>query len=53
MVQMQSANAWEELSDQIEDYLTTISLADMMAKEEVKSLSLDHDLRQKKQIKTQ
>jgi hypothetical protein len=25
----------------------------MMAKEEVKSLSLDHDLRQKKQIKTQ
>jgi Rrf2 family iron-sulfur cluster assembly transcriptional regulator len=41
---------WEELSEQIEDYLTTISLADMMAKEEVKSLSLDHDLRQKKQI---
>ncbi len=38
---------WEELSEQIEDYLTTISLADMMAKEDVRSLSLDHDLRQK------
>jgi Rrf2 family iron-sulfur cluster assembly transcriptional regulator len=38
---------WEELSEQIEDYLTTISLADMMEKEEVRSLSLEHDMRQK------
>ncbi len=36
---------WEELSEQIQDYLTTISLADMMENEEVKSLSLHHDLR--------
>jgi Rrf2 family iron-sulfur cluster assembly transcriptional regulator len=43
---------WEELSEQIEDYLTTISLADMMEKEDVRSLSLDHDLRQKTQILT-
>lgn len=37
---------WEELSEQIQDYLTTISLADMMENEEVQSLSRDHDLRQ-------
>lgn len=37
---------WEELSEQIEDYLTTISLADIMEKDEVKSLSLAHDIRQ-------
>ncbi len=37
---------WEELSDQIQDYLTTISLADMMENEDVKALSRDHDLRQ-------
>ena len=37
---------WEELSDQIKDYLTTISLADMMENEEVQELSRDHDLRQ-------
>ena len=37
---------WEELSEQIEDYLTTISLADMMEKEDVRSLSLEHDMRQ-------
>ena len=37
---------WEELSDQIQDYLTTISLADMMENEEVQELSRDHDLRQ-------
>ncbi len=37
---------WEELSEQIQDYLTTISLADMMENEEVKQLSHDHDLRQ-------
>ena len=37
---------WEELSDQIKDYLTTISLADMMENEEVKELSRNHDLRQ-------
>ncbi len=37
---------WEELSEQIQDYLTTISLADMMDNDEVKQLSADHDLRQ-------
>lgn len=37
---------WEELSEQIQDYLTTISLADMMENEEVQMLSRDHDLRQ-------
>ncbi len=37
---------WEELSEQIQDYLTTISLADMMENEEVKMLSRNHDLRQ-------
>ena len=37
---------WEELSDQIQAYLTTISLADMMKNEEVQSLSRSHDLRQ-------
>ena len=40
---------WEELSDQIQDYLTTISLADMMENEEVQELSRDHDLRQSPQ----
>ena len=37
---------WEELSEQIHDYLTTISLADMMQDEEVVELSRSHDLRQ-------
>lgn len=37
---------WEELSEQIQDYLTTISLADMMQNEEVVALSQSHDLRQ-------
>ncbi|MFT5503120.1 MAG: Rrf2 family iron-sulfur cluster assembly transcriptional regulator [Gammaproteobacteria bacterium] len=37
---------WEELSEQIQSYLTTISLADMVAQEEVKALSRHHDLRQ-------
>ena len=36
---------WEELSEQIQSYLTTISLADMMEDEEVKLLSRHHDLR--------
>lgn len=38
---------WHELSSEIEDYLTTISLADMMENEEVQALSRAHDLRQK------
>jgi len=37
---------WDELSEQIHDYLTTISLADMMQNEEVVELSRSHDLRQ-------
>ena len=37
---------WEELSEQIHDYLTTISLADMMQDKEVVELSRSHDLRQ-------
>ena len=37
---------WEELSQQIQNYLTTISLADMMQNEEVVELSRNHDLRQ-------
>jgi len=37
---------WEELSAEIEGYLTTISLADMMHNDEVRELSLAHDLRQ-------
>jgi len=37
---------WEELSEQIQNYLTTISLADMMQNEEVVELSRNHDLRQ-------
>jgi len=37
---------WEELSAEIENYLTTISLADMMQNEEVRALSRAHDLRQ-------
>ncbi len=37
---------WDELSAEIERYLTTISLADMMANEEVQELSRAHDLRQ-------
>ncbi len=40
---------WEELSDQIHEYLTTISLADMMENDEVKELSRSHDLRQSPQ----
>lgn len=38
---------WEELSEQIQNYLTTISLADMMQNNEVVALSRSHDLRQK------
>ncbi len=38
---------WEELSEQIQNYLTTISLADMIQNEEVMALSRSHDLRQK------
>ncbi len=38
---------WEELSTEIENYLTTISLADMMQNDEVQELSRVHDLRQK------
>jgi len=37
---------WEELSAEIENYLTTISLADMMKNDEVLELSRAHDLRQ-------
>ena len=37
---------WEELSEQIQNYLTTISLADMIQNEEVVALSRSHDLRQ-------
>ncbi len=37
---------WEELSTEIENYLTTISLADMMKNDEVRELSRAHDLRQ-------
>ncbi len=37
---------WEELSTEIENYLTTISLADMMQNDEVQELSRVHDLRQ-------
>ena len=37
---------WEELSAEIESFLTTISLADMMQNEEVKELSRAHDMRQ-------
>ena len=37
---------WEELSAEIENFLTTISLADMMQNEDVKELSRAHDLRQ-------
>ena len=38
---------WEELSAEIQNYLTTISLADMMQNDEVQELSRAHDLRQK------
>ena len=38
---------WQELSNEIENYLTTISLADMMRNNEVQELSRAHDLRQK------
>ena len=37
---------WEELSVEIHNYLTTISLADMMQNDEVRELSRAHDLRQ-------
>ena len=40
---------WDELSAEIEGYLTTISLADMMHKDEVQELSRAHDLRQDQQ----
>ncbi len=40
---------WEELSTEIENYLTTISLADMMQNDEVQALSRAHDLRQQRQ----
>ena len=39
---------WEELSAEIENYLTQISLADMMQNDEVQALSRAHDLRQKR-----
>ncbi|MEM7563109.1 MAG: Rrf2 family transcriptional regulator [Pseudomonadota bacterium] len=38
---------WDELSAEIENYLTTISLADMMRNKEIQALSRAHDLRQK------
>jgi len=38
---------WEELSAEIENFLTQISLADMMNKDEVRELSRAHDLRQR------
>lgn len=41
---------WEELSAEIENYLTTISLADMMKNEEVQELSRAHDLRQRRDL---
>ncbi len=41
---------WEELSAEIENYLTTISLADMMKNEEVQELSRAHDLRQRQNL---
>ena len=41
---------WEELSAEIENFLTTISLADMMKNEEVQELSRAHDLRQRQNI---
>ena len=37
---------WDELSAEIESFLTTISLADMMQNNEVQELSRAHDLRQ-------
>ena len=37
---------WQELSTEIENYLTTISLADMMRNDGVQGLSRAHDLRQ-------
>ena len=40
---------WEELSQEIENYLTTISLADMMKNDEVQEISRVHDLRQSRQ----
>ncbi len=40
---------WEELSAEIESFLTTISLADMMHNENVQELSRVHDLRQQRQ----
>ncbi len=40
---------WEELSAEIENFLTTISLADMMRNEDVQKLSRAHDLRQQRQ----
>ncbi len=39
---------WEELSAEIENYLATISLADMMQNDEVQALSRAHDLRQQR-----
>ena len=41
---------WEELSAEIENYLTTISLADMMKNEEVQELSRAHDMRQQQNL---
>ena len=41
---------WEELSAEIEGFLTTISLADMIAKDEVREISRAHDLRQKQSL---
>ena len=42
-----SEQLWEELSTEIENYLTSISLADMIENEEIQALSRAHDLRQK------
>lgn len=44
---------WTELSEQIQAYLSTISLADMMQNEEVKRLSQQHDLRHVTETRTQ
>lgn len=37
---------WEELSEQIHDFLSNISIADMIRDEEVRALSRQHDSRQ-------
>ena len=37
---------WEELSEEIERFLTTISLADLIKNEEIMMISQEHDRRQ-------